>query len=677
MHAPKPSICFLFLLLLAPTLALAQPALTISQPPGPVRLGVSGVAGQDYLLQGTTNLTDWDSLLKLTLTNASPQNWLDASSVLLPRRFYRAVESTDPVELATDFRLTDHLGRTHWLLYYQNDPTIQTNVRAITLIFTGNGCQKIKDYIPTIKALTNRFVSRGVLFWLIDSNQQDNRSNILVEATSLGISNGPPILHDAAQLVGRAYHARTTPEAVAINTADFTIFYRGAIDDRLSALATNTTQMYLSNALVNFLAGQQPVSPGQSVASGCAVTYNPSFPPISYSTEIAPLLQAKCVRCHSPGNIAPWSMTNYSVVADHALDMRHQILAGNMPPWHADPYYSLFTNDYSLKPDEAAKLVQWINDGSPNDGGPDPLAAQMTTTNYPFAWPTNLGPPDVIYRIPLQNIPASGTVAYQYLYVTNTLPTNAWLRAAVVKPSNTRVVHHVLVFDGSSISGAGLDGFFAGYVPGADAGPFPPNTGKLVTPGEALEFQIHYITIGTPQTDQSELGLYIAPVPPTYPLQTKSAINSSFTIGVTKIPADTNDFAMTAPYPSSGTLATNILLFELDPHMHFRGGWFKYEVTYPAGHVPAKEVLLSVPNYVFRWQTAYRFTQPKYLPKGSQILCTGSFDNSSQNFDLMDEYFNSGNTGFLPSHSVSFGQQSWDEMLIGYLNYVEVPGPPP
>src|SRR5205085_2077271 len=177
--------------------AAQQPALTLDRSLGPARVGVSGALGTDYILQGTTNnLGSWDFLLKLTPTNNSPQNWFDASSVLAPMRLYRAVQSTEEAQVANDFRLTDHLGRSHWLFYYQNDPTIQTGIRAITLIFTGNGCSKIRDLIPTIKALTNRFVPQGVLFWLIDSNQQDTRSNILIEATSLGISNGPPILHD-------------------------------------------------------------------------------------------------------------------------------------------------------------------------------------------------------------------------------------------------------------------------------------------------------------------------------------------------------------------------------------------------------------------------------------------------------------------------------------------------
>jgi len=650
-----------------------QPGLTVDRALGPTRVGVSGGVGQEYQLQSSTNnMGSWDFLLKLTLTN-SPQSWFDASSATMPKRFYRALQSDEFPEVAQDFRLIDHLGRSRHLWYYQNDPTVQTNVRAITLIFTGNGCSKIRDMIPTITNLNARFGSQGALFWMIDSNQQDNRSNILVEATSLGISNRVPILHDAAQLVARAYGAVTTPEAVAINTMDWTIFYRGAIDDRLASNTVVTTQSYLSNALANFLAGQ-PVSFQRSVPAGCGIAFKPPLTNISYSADIAPLLQTKCVRCHSPGNIGSWAMTNYDIVAALGPNIRQKVTAGEMPPWHADPYYGVFTNDFSLKPDDAAKLVQWVDAGAPRGDGPDPLAGEMTTTNYPFAWPTNLGPPDVIYRIPVQAINASGVDNggnYRTPSVVNNLiGSNVWLRAAVVRPGNVKVVHHCLVFDGNSSGGlGGLDGFFAGYVPGADPSLFPPTTGKYLTNGQVLTFQMHYVTIGTPQTDQTELGLYISPTPPIHPLQTKSAYSLLFSVT-----ANSALYQTTAQYPGSGTLNTNILVYEMSPHMHFRGSLFKYEAIYPGG---ARETLLSVPNYVFRWQSTYRFTKPKYLPKGTYILCTAGWDNTYQNTDLIQAEVASGDTRFLPSRAVGFGEQSYDEMFIGYMNYAEVAGPPP
>jgi hypothetical protein len=651
---------------LAPSLP-AQPAqISLDRELGPARVTLEAEAGFDYRLEATPALTPaaaWDFLGTLALDGIS-QSWLDAQSTQLPQRFYRAVKlDPAPPEPAPDFRLIDHLGRSQRLYYHFGAP----NVRAVVLIFTRNGCAKLREMAPAIKALTNRFTSQGVVFWLVNSHTGDNRSNILVEATSLGLSNGPPILHDAAQVVARTYRAGVATEAVAIDMSILGIFYRGAIDDRLGSNAVATTQHYLSNAVSGFLAGQ-PASPRETPRSGCAIALNLPYPDLSYSSDIAPLLQAKCVRCHSPGNIGTWEMTNHTAIQLRSHFIREQVMSGLMPPWYADSFHGKFTNDFSLKPDELARLVQWIDAGSPRGNGPDPLAdASPPATNYPYAWPSNLGQPNAILRIPTQSIPADGTVDYRYInVVNNAFGSDVWLRAAIVRPGNTRVVHHCLVFQGTG-GLQGLDGFFAGYVPGFDAATYPTGTGKLLRRGETLRFQMHYTTVGEAQTDQTEIGLYVAPSPPTYALQTKSAFNVFF-----QIPPNTANYSVTAQHPLSGTLTTNILLYELSPHMHLRGSHFKYEAIYPNG---TRETLLSVPYYVFHWQALYRLTQPKYLPRGSYILCTGGWDNTTQNFELMEAYESSGNPLYLPDNVVTFEEQSWDEMFIGYLNYAEVPGP--
>ena len=367
--------------------------------------------------------------------------------------------------------------------------------------------------------------------------------------------------------------------------------------------------------------------------------------------EIAPLLQAKCVRCHSPGNIAPWAMTNYDLVQSYAALIKEKVLTGEMPPWHADPFYSTFANDFSLTPTEAALLVQWINDGAPRGEGPDPLAvAPPPPTNYPFAWPASLGQPDLVLSIPQQSIPATGVVDYRYLNVTTTFPTDAWIRAAVVRPGNRKVVHHCLVFFGSDSVFKGLLGFFAGYVPGYDPVPAPDGTAKLLPRATVLQFQMHYITTGQPETDQTEIGLYVSPNPPTYALQTKSAPNITFTI-----PPNASETVATATY----TFAKNSMLYEMAPHMHLRGSWFRYEALYPDSR---REILLSVPHYEFHWQTLYRLAQPKFMPAGTRLLCTGAWDNSAQNLENPD-----------PSTTVTFGEQTFNEMFIGYFNFAEVP----
>jgi len=620
---------------------------------GPARLGVIGEANHDYVLEvsaGDISSNGWQPLITATLTN-SPLMWFDSASALMPQRFYRAVKLTDPASpvIAPDFRLLDHLGRSRELKYHLAD----TNVRSIVLIFTGNGCGKVQEMVSAIKSLRDQFGPQGVLFWMVDANAADNRSNIVAEANARGIDL--PILHDRAQLVAREYGARTTPEVFALKkvsdpwTTNWAVFYRGAIDDRIGPSTTGTTQYYLANALAALLVGQ-PAAITSARADGCPLTFNPPQA-ASYSSDIAPLLQAKCVRCHSPGNIAPWAMTNYDIVQSYAGLIKDNVLNGQMPPWHADPFYGSFANDFSLTPQEAAMLVQWINDGAARGSGPDPLAATPPPpTNYPFAWPASLGQPDLVLSIPAQSIPATGIVDYRYLNVTTTFPTDTWIRAAVIRPGNRKVVHHSLVFFGSDSFFKGLLGFFAGYVPGYDPVAFPEGTAKLLPQGTVLQFQMHYITTGQAETDQTEIGLYVSPTPPTYALQTKSAWNTGFTVA-----PSSSETVATASYPFN----SNVRLYEMSPHMHLRGSWFRYEALYPDN---TREILLSVPHYEFHWQTLYRLAQPKFLPAGTQLICTGAWDNSPQNPENPD-----------PTATVTFGEQTFNEMFIGYFNYAQVP----
>jgi len=634
-----------------------QTQLSIDRSAGPARVTVQGETNRDYtLVASDLTSTNWDFLATLTLTNSS-QPWFDSASATMQNRFYRAVKldsSTTP-EYADDFRLIDHQGVSRSLYYYDQDPT----VTAVVLIFTGNGCATVQQLVPTINALTN-FVPQGIVTWLVDANAADNRSNIVAEANSLGIV--APILHDRAQLVARAFHASTTPEVVCLDKLGWRVFYRGAIDDRIGSTTLPTTQYYLTKALSDFLANGS-ISPRETRPSGCAITLT-SMPPPSYSSDIAPLLLNKCVRCHSPGNFAPFPMTNYASVAAKANKMRIEVLAGRMPPWHADPFYQAFTNDFSLTPAEAAKLVQWIDNGAPRGSGSDPLADFTPIVEYPFAWPTSLGTPSNIISITSQTIPTNGTINYRTVDYTYTGPT-VWLRAAVVLPGTIPVVHHILAYHKGVDST--VSSFLTGYVPGSFLGAFPTDTGKLLTNGTVLQFQLHYIANGKDTNDLSHLGLYTTPTPPIYPLIQSSAFGG-FTV-----PPDTTDYEAVT---ETATINTKIRVYEFSPHLHTRGNWFKYEAIYPAGHNPPTEVLLSVPHYVFHWQNAYRLTVPKDLPIGTKIRCTAGWDNSYQNSELMEVFYDSSNPNaplYSPELTVTWGDQTWNEMFIGYYNYAVIP----
>jgi hypothetical protein len=343
-------------------------------------------------------------------------------------------------------------------------------------------------------------------------------------------------------------------------------------------------------------------------------------------------------------------MTNHAVVQQFAPLMLSAVLAGQMPPWHTDPHVGKFANDTRLAPEQVDMLVDWINQGTPRGQGVDPLETNIPPSTV--AWP--LGTPNAVVTIAQQSIPATGLVDYRYLVTQNPFASNVWLRAAVVKPGNRSVVHHCLVFTGTlqdiiNLQG-GLAGFFAGYVPGMEQVPFPDGVGKRLRAGDFIIFQMHYTATGQPETDRTQLGLYLAPTPPAHELITGAAASTDI-----EIPPHTRGYARQA----AKLFERETILYEFSPHMHYRGADARFTILLPNGD---REELLSVPAYFFDWQALYRLAEPKRVPAGSTLLVEGSFDNSLYNRFNPD-----------PNQTVMFGEQTWDEMFIGYVNYVELP----
>ncbi len=560
----------------------------------------------------------------------------------------KPVESKVSRPEVTDFSLLDYEGRFYELRR-------RTDQRVIVLFFTENGCPIARSTIPKLKALRNEFSRRGVLFWMVNSSAQDNAAAIGAEAREF--NNDFPILKDDLQTVARGLGVKRTAEAIAISTKDWTIVYRGAVDDQLR-LGTQTPaprENYLADALNQFLNGQEVARSVTSVA-GCAITIETiraaGAEAISYAKEIAPILQAKCVGCHSPGNIGPFAMSSYEKVKGRVDMIREVMLAKRMPPWHADPHFGVFENDRSLSPDQAKLLHAWIEAGAPRGDGEDPL---LKSPPPPARWA--LGTPDRVVQIPETNtIPATGVVDYVTNIVEAPITEDSWLSAAVIRPDNLKVVHHIIVYvqsPSAQPSQRGRDDkWLVGWAPGAVAAAFPAGTGKFLPKGSKLKFQLHYTTDGKEELDRSELGLYFLKERPRVELETKGIFNSDFVI-----PPRARDARTLAisPFPE------DTLLYDLSPHMHKRGSWFRYEALYPDGKY---EVLLSVPNYDFNWQTGYRFAEPKLIPAGTRILCTGGFDNSPENPSNPD-----------PSKRVRWGEQSFEEMFIGFMTVSEVPHP--
>jgi hypothetical protein len=387
-----------------------------------------------------------------------------------------------------------------------------------------------------------------------------------------------------------------------------------------------------------------------TVAALCAVATQAAP---TYTKDVAPILFHRCAECHRSGEAAPMQLLSYKEVRPWAKAIREKVLERSMPPWLADPAYGHFSNDRRLSPQEIETLVTWVDAGAPEGDTRD----LPPTPRFEQGW--TIGQPDVVISLaePVA-VPAEGVVPYKYIVVPTNFPEDKWVQAAEIRPGNRAVVHHVIVFaqdphgreESSESRGEGgrdwAGAKLAGFAPGEQPKIYPAGTAKLLKSGSRLLFQLHYTPNGKAGTDLTSIGLIFARGPITHKALTGTATNFRFAIP----PGDAN-----YEVRSTWTAPDDIRLVDLMPHMHFRGKDFTYTAVYPDGH---SEVLLRVPKYNFNWQLVYREQDPLFLPKGTRLDCVAHFDNSPNNPANPD-----------PRKEVRWGNQTWEEMMIGWFDY--------
>jgi hypothetical protein len=546
-----------------------------------------------------------------------------------------------PAEVS-NFALLDQQGQLHELR--------RADARVVVLFFTANGCPVARQSAAKLNTMRETYAHRGVEVWLVNSSVGDDRAGITKEMRELKVPY-LPVLKDDTQGLARHLGVTRTAEAIAISTKDWTVFYRGALDDQAveGAQKPEPTQRYLETALEEHLAGKA-ITVAKSVARGCAITLDggegPDAAPVSYARDVAPILERKCVSCHSPGHIGSWSMNGHRKIKSMARMIEEVILTRRMPPWGADPAIGKFHNDASLSTEDAKVLLRWVHQGAPRGEGDDPMPAVLAKLGTAAKWP--LGEPDIVVKLPKpQEIPATGVLKYRYLQAAVENPTDAWIGGVWVRPGNSKVVHHVIVRlkEPGQKDNTGRNEMVLAWAPGATQGQFPENSGKFLPANSTFVFEMHYTTNGAPQTDQTEVGLYLLKQKPSKRFESLWVTDQKFEIR----PGEMNSaargmYGFTRP-------AT---LHSVTPHMHLRGRSMTFEMLLPNGR---RELLASVPQYDFNWQITYHFVQPKKVPAGAWAYLTGMFDNSARNPANPD-----------PHAVVHWGQQSFDEMFLGWYN---------
>ena len=408
--------------------------------------------------------------------------------------------------------------------------------------------------------------------------------------------------------------------------------------------------------------------------------------PVTFHKDVLPVLQKNCQSCHRPGQIAPMSFLTYGSTRPWAKAMKVAVATRKMPPWFADPQFSHFANDRSLKPQDIEIISKWADGGALEGNAKDAPA--------PVEWPADGWDiqPDLTINGPSTVVPANpknNVIEWSYITVPSGITEDTWITSMEIRPSEPAVTHHICVMfkphtpdvkynqpvwaarprdeqgralaSAAGVNGrgipesvtAGTNGIEGCYVPGQRTQDYRLHgAAKLLRAGTDIVFQVHYTPNGTEVTDRPRIGFTVAKTAPEH-------VYVSFGMSA---PSDAKNFAIppneanwNSP-PAVATFDEDVQLVYMFPHMHVRGKDMTYRLIYPDGRT---ETILSVPRYDFNWQLAYDLATPIRVPKGTKLEVTAHYDNSVNNKFNPD-----------PNATVYYGDMTWEEMMYPFFSVV-------
>lgn len=526
--------------------------------------------------------------------------------------------------------------------------------KALVIAMFSTSCPISSKLAPELARIEKEYASQKVGFLLASPIAAETKDEIEKFTSSFGFTS--PVVHDSEGELAGVLGATTTTEVFVLDAAR-TLVYRGAINDQYGLGYTKDApgEVYLRPALDAVLRSAAPVITA-TTAPGCALDLKDrSQPPtatgLTYHREISRIFASHCVECHRPDGLAPFSLETYAGVIEHAGMIKKQVTRGAMPPWFAAKQPGEreipWSNDCSLGDRDKTALLSWLDSPRPEGDPKDAPVARV----WPSGW--SIGKPDYIVQLPRPvPIKAEGTMPYQVVNAETTLTEDKWVQAYEIMPTDRKVVHHVIV--SVHPKGAlrvkdrdeGAGGYWAAYVPGNSKQTYPEGFARKLPAGSVISFQIHYTPSGKATEDQLRMGLVFAKSPPRFVVETTGLPRRALNIP----PGDANHVEV-----ETRTIPFDMNVMAFMAHMHLRGKSFKFEIVRQDG---ATETLLDIPHYDFNWQLRYDLGQYRTLARGTTLKITAVYDNSAGNPANPD-----------PSKTIRWGQQTFDEMMIGYVEH--------
>jgi hypothetical protein len=402
-----------------------------------------------------------------------------------------------------------------------------------------------------------------------------------------------------------------------------------------------------TNAQVRVTVGQLPPH----------ATYATDLTHPTFAKDVAPIFQQKCQSCHHQGTSAPMSLVTYEDVRPWARSIRQRVANRDMPPWHLDKTIGIkhYKNDRSLTDAEIATVTKWVDSGAPLGNAAD-MPAPLTFRSE-AEW--FIGEPDLKVTTPNDFVMyAKGPDWWidQFSDVVE-LTEDRWIKSMEIKPSNPKVVHHVVVYalepdapEGTPETGIQLHE----YAVGKYGDIFGDDTGRLLKKGTRLRFDMHYFAIGSEQHNKTTIAFKFYPkgVVPKYQVRSYAIRN---------IPNDELEVPPNTVVRTDGyfRLPRNARIDSFQPHMHMRGRGMTVEAIDPTTN--RTQILSSVDHFDFNWHINYVYADDEapLLPAGTVLHMIGIHDNTSANRRNPD-----------PNMWVGFGERSVDDMLQVWLDIV-------
>ncbi|MGV3617200.1 MAG: ascorbate-dependent monooxygenase [Fimbriimonas sp.] len=379
----------------------------------------------------------------------------------------------------------------------------------------------------------------------------------------------------------------------------------------------------------------------------------------TYASDVAPILNARCVECHRPGEVAPFSLVGYENAKKWSGMTANVTEKGIMPPWKAAHGYGEFQGENRLTEVETATLRNWHNGGAPRGDRKKEPAPPKFSSDWTLGTPDLIISPSKPYKLD-----AEGADVYRNFVIRTDHKEPIWVKAIDVRPGNKKVVHHVIAFldekgashelekrqnDGQEgyITAGGGTGFIpsgalGGWAPGVRARRSPDGTAFKLYPGTTIVMQVHYHKSGKPEEDKTQLGLYFAKEP----IEREMFLHWVFNFNL-NIPPGAKEHKMTRTY----TYGRDETIYSVMPHMHLIGKSMKSWLEYPDG---TTKPLVHVDKWDFNWQLVYALKEPIKVPAGTKQHIEAIYDNSA------DNPYNP-NT---PPKPVRWGEETTDEMFL-------------